>query len=161
MSANPFLSADESLVDLRCSAVVLRVASVLLVRRPGDDWVLPGGRPRNGETVRSCVRRETFEETGLHVTPTRCAFVGEAIAPDGARRTVDLVFLAEATPEELSRPLVGESGSVPEWVALADLPSLRMLPPIGGYLPALRRSPRESAAYLGNLWRPWPEGAGS
>lgn len=100
-------------------------------------------------------------ETGVTVTPTRCAFVGEAIAPDGTRRTVDLVFLAEATPEEMSRPLVGESGSIPQWVALADLPSLRMMPPIGGYLPALRRSPEQSAAYLGNLWRSWPLETGS
>lgn len=152
------MAEDESLVDLRCSAVVLRGKSVLLVRRShdagDDDWVLPGGRPRPGETMRSCARRETFEETGLRVTPTRCALVGEAIEPGSGLRTVDLVFLTDVPPEDLARPLVGESGTAPEWVALPALPSLNLRPPIGGYLPALHRAPRESAAYLGNLWRP-------
>jgi len=151
------LQDDESLVDLRCSAVVMRGQWVLLVRRSHgeeDDWVLPGGRPRPGETMRSTARREVLEETGLRVTPTRCALVGEAIEPGSGLRTVDLVFLSDAAPGELARPLVGEPGTVPEWVALADLPSLRLRPPIGGYLPALQRAPQHSAAYLGNLWRP-------
>ena len=104
--------------------------------------------------MRSTARREVLEETGLRVTPTRCALVGEAIEPGSGLRTVDLVFLSDAAPGELARPLVGEPGTVPEWVALADLPSLRLRPPIGGYLPALQRAPQHSAAYLGNLWRP-------
>lgn len=158
VSATPPLQDDESLVDLRCSAVVLSGSCVLLIRRwhgaGGDDWVLPGGRPRAGETMRSTARREVLEETGLRVTPTRCALVGEAVEPGSGLRTVDLVFLTDIPPDELTRSLVGEADTVPEWVALADLPSLRLRPPIGGYLPALQRAPQQSAAYLGNLWRP-------
>jgi ADP-ribose pyrophosphatase YjhB (NUDIX family) len=52
-------------VDVRCSAVVFRDQDVLLVRRlrdGDDDWVLPGGTPRSGESMAACARRETLDE---------------------------------------------------------------------------------------------------
>lgn len=156
------LAEDESLVDLRCSVVVTRRAQVLLVQR-GDhadgDWVLPGGRPRAGESMASCARREAQEETGLRVNPTRCAFVGEVIAPHDGARTVELIFLASTTFDDReAAPIVGEPGTRPAWVNLAELPGLRLRPPIGGYLPALIRGTAGTAPYLGNLWRPADRG---
>jgi 8-oxo-dGTP diphosphatase len=47
-------------VELRCSAIVVRERTVLLVHRVGsgaDDWVLPGGTPRPGESMAACARR--------------------------------------------------------------------------------------------------------
>jgi 8-oxo-dGTP diphosphatase len=38
-------------IDLRCSTILLRDESVLLIHRTydgADDWVLPGGTPREG-----------------------------------------------------------------------------------------------------------------
>ena len=84
-------------VDVRCSAVVFRGDAVLLVHRAkdgADDWVLPGGTPRPGESMAACAQRETLEETGLPVDPGRVAFVLETMAPESWRRMVDLVFLA-------------------------------------------------------------------
>ena len=100
---------------MRCSAVVFRDESVLLVRRDraGEtDWVLPGGTPRRGESTASCVRREVEEETGLAVTVGNVAFVLEAGAPDGGRRTLDLVFTASAVDADASAANVG-TGSDP------------------------------------------------
>jgi 8-oxo-dGTP pyrophosphatase MutT (NUDIX family) len=40
--------------NIRCSAVVVRKHAVLLVHRTRDDlddWVLPGGSPREGESL--------------------------------------------------------------------------------------------------------------
>jgi len=143
-------------IDVRCSAVVFRGDSVLLVHRAhgdADDWVLPGGTPYPGESMAACAQRETLEETGLPVTPSRVAFVLESLAPGARRRMVDLVFLA-----------VGPAGREPEsqesqfearFVPLSVLPGLALRPPLAGYLRALRaRGPARTAAYLGNLWRP-------
>jgi hypothetical protein len=76
--------ADESMVNLRCSVVVIRGSDVLLLHRsaipedPHDgDWVLPGGRPRPGESMVACARRETVEETGLDVVVQGCLYVLE------------------------------------------------------------------------------------
>jgi ADP-ribose pyrophosphatase YjhB (NUDIX family) len=143
--------------DVRCSAVVFRDQKVLLVRRTrdtGDDWVLPGGTPRPGESMAGCARRETLEETGLAVEATRIAFVVESQGPRAGLHTVDLVFLATlSVPGQLPRS--AESDLVPEFVPLDLLHGIDLRPPVAGHLRGLHASrPARTAAYLGNLWRP-------
>lgn len=143
-------------IDMRCSVVAFRNDSVLLVHRnrdEADDWVLPGGTPRPGESMSSCARRETLEETGLPVEPSRVAFVLEALGPDDRRRIVDLVFLAAVAPR--GEPVPAEEGLRAVFVPLDALSGLTLRPPIAGHLRALRaRGPSRTAAYLGNMWRP-------
>lgn len=147
---------DPAEIDMRCSAVVFRDGRVLLVHRVRGgthDWVLPGGTPRPGESMASCARRETFEETGLPVVPGRIAFVLEALGPDERRRIVDLVFLASLAAG--GEPGPGENGLEAGFVPLSALPGLTLRPPLAGHLRALHaRGPARTAAYLGNLWRP-------
>jgi 8-oxo-dGTP diphosphatase len=143
-------------VDLRCSAIVFRDDTVLLVhrRRNGtDDWVLPGGTPRPGESMAACARRETLEETGLSVDPARVAFILEALGPGSTRRAVDLVFLAAA--DGPGEPGPREPDLEARFVPLSLLPGLDVRPPLAGHLRALHaRGGEPTAAYLGNLWRP-------
>lgn len=101
----------------------------------------------------ACARREMREETGMMADPTRVAFVLEALRPDGQRRTVDLVFIApDATGSQ--QPEQREPGLEPVFVSLAEVASLDLRPPLGGYLRGLRTRGVMCAAYLGNLWRP-------
>jgi 8-oxo-dGTP pyrophosphatase MutT (NUDIX family) len=162
---------EDSLVDLRCSVVVMRNGQILAVhRRAFGDWVLPGGRPREGEGMTTCAMRETMEETGLTVHPGRCLFVLEVTDPKERRRLVELVFAAEdADPRR--PPASREPGRFPEFVTLQRLRGASMHPPLAGYLGGLmggagpgnggRRgrvsagtTPEAGAPYLGNLWRP-------
>lgn len=146
---------DDDPVDLRCSVVVVREGRILAVQRGRtDDWVLPGGRPRAGESMQSCARRETHEETGLHVQPMRCAFIAEVINPEDALRIVELIFVAEPLGRGTALELSGEPGNTPHWLALDELRRVHLQPPIAGYLPALVRGAEATGAYLGNLWRP-------
>jgi 8-oxo-dGTP diphosphatase len=143
--------------DVRCSAVVFRDHKVLLVRRArdaGDDWVLPGGTPRPGESMAGCARRETLEETGLAVEATRIAFVVESQGPRTGPRTVDLVFLATpSVPGQLPRS--AESDLFAAFVPLDLLHEIDLRPPVAGHLRGLHAiRPARTAAYLGNLWRP-------
>ena len=141
-------------IGIRCSVATFRGDSILLVHRnwdDADDWVLPGGTPRPGESMTACARRETLEETGLRVDPSRIAFVLEALGDN--RRSVDLVFLASCPPRGGSG--LAEEGLDAMFVPLGALPGLRLRPPIAGYLRALHaRGPARAAAYLGNLWPP-------
>ena len=145
-------------IDLRCSAIVFRDDTVLLVHRSRngtDDWVLPGGTPCPGESMAACARRETLEETGLSVDPARVAFVLEALGPGSARRTVDLVFLA--TADGHGDPEPREPDLEARFVPLGLLPRIDVRPPLAGHLRALHaRGGEPTAAYLGNLWRPPP-----
>ncbi len=146
-----------AVADVRCSAVVFRDEKVLLVRRArdaGNDWVLPGGTPRPGESMAGCARRETLEETGLAVQATRIAFVVESQGPRAGLRTVDIVFLAaQSVPGELPRS--PESDLFAAFVPLDLLHEIDLRPPVAGHLRGLHVSrPGRTAAYLGNLWRP-------
>lgn|SRR5574337_1011115 len=147
------ISIEDSLVELRCSVAVVRGDAVLLVQRPDrGDWVLPGGRPHPHEGMASCARRETREETGLDVYPSRCGLVLEVNDPLVGRRIVELIFVAEEFDTVTS--LTGEPGRRPVWVAWDELKTLTLHPPIAGFLPDLRRG--GYARYLGNLWRREP-----
>ena len=143
--------------DVRCSAVVFHGEEVLLVGRVrdgGNDWVLPGGTPRPGESMAACARRETLEETGLAVEPARIAFVLESQGPRSGLHTVDLVFLATASVPG-QEPRSSEPDLTARFVPIGLLPHLDLRPPMAGHLRGLhaRRTVR-TAAYLGNLWRP-------
>lgn len=143
-------------VNVRCSAVVFRNDSVLLLRRQRNevtDWVLPGGTPRAGESVASCARREVAEETGLRVTVDRVVLLLEASNSEEDLHLLDIVFSANevdpgARPEEL------EAGLMPIFYPLSEINALPMRPPIAGHLRGMYTHPGTGAAYLGNLWRP-------
>jgi 8-oxo-dGTP diphosphatase len=158
---------DRAQVDVRCSVIVFREDNVLLVHRArdgADDWVLPGGTPRPGESMAACARREATEETGLSADPSRIAFVLETLGPQDHRRMVDLVFLA--TDPVRGEPEAKEEGMEARFVPLRMLSGLVLRPPIAGHLRGLHPGGRtRTAAYLGNLWRPergdpsWAPGA--
>jgi len=144
-------------LELRCSAVIVRKQAVLLIHRTGsgaDDWVLPGGTPRQGESMAACARREVREETGLQVDPTRVAFVLEVLGPDSGPRTVDIVFSA-ADPAPSQQPEELEPGLEPAFVAVDAIHELDLRPPLAGHLRAMLGQRGELyAPYLANLWRP-------
>lgn len=152
-------ATDGVLVELRCSVALIKNNQVLLLHRtahPGrdadGDWVLPGGHPADGESMRSCAARETHEETGLRVDVGRCLFVYEVVGPTEIGRRVELVFAA--TTSNLDELGPRETDRHPELVNLDDLPALDLRPPLAGYLRGLSWPQPAGAAYLGNLWRP-------
>ena len=152
------LRPDEPTVELRCSVLVRRDAEVLLVhrsRRPelreDGDWVLPGGRPRRGESLLACARRKAAEETGLDVVVRRCLFILEVNGPDHGGRLVELVFAAQALPG--AEPVASQPHRHPCFVRLSDLQHLRLRPPLAGYLRGMPPGRLSGAAYVGNLWR--------
>jgi 8-oxo-dGTP diphosphatase len=149
-------SVDDTLVELRCAVAIVRKDAVLLVQRHDrGDWVLPGGRPRPHESMGSCVRRETREETGLEINPVGCAFVLEVNDPQNHRRIVEMVFFADEF--DTAATLTGEPGRQPVWVSWDELKGVTLNPPIAGFLPDLSRRTSKYARYLGNMWRPGPD----
>ncbi|MGH3125796.1 MAG: NUDIX hydrolase [Streptosporangiaceae bacterium] len=119
-----------------------------------DNWVLPGGTPREGESMAACARREVREESGLLVDPARVAFVLEVIGPAGATRTVDMVFHATES-EPNTAPEVREAGMMPVFVPVEQVQELDLRPPVAGHLRGLLNGGgRRYAPYLANLWRP-------
>ncbi|MDO4612594.1 MAG: NUDIX domain-containing protein [Actinomycetaceae bacterium] len=82
------------------SAVIMRNACghVLMVRKRGTTrFILPGGKPAQGEDASAAALREVREETGVTLAPgdLECLGTWEAAAANEAdRRVVGTVFLA-------------------------------------------------------------------
>lgn len=143
-------------IELRCSAIIVRQQAVLLIHRTYDDvndWVLPGGTPRAGESMAACARREVREEAGLRVDPARVAFVLEVVGPGSGPRTLDIVFAAtESVP---GPPETLEPGLEPLFVPVDQIGELNLRPPLAGHLRGMLSQRRDRyAPYLANLWRP-------
>ena len=125
-----------------------RVAAYALIVRGGTDdrqvlltrlaphirfegWALPGGGIDHGEEPRAALRREIYEETGLHAEPGRIVDVHSThftgARPDGLVEDyhgIGLIFEAELEPD--SRDVephvvdVGGSTDLAAWVPLAE-----------------------------------------
>ncbi len=126
---------------LAAYAVLLRGGDVLLARLAPQiafqGWTLPGGGVDHGEHPRDAVRREVYEEAGLHAEPGRLLDVYShhytGARPDGLVEDfhgVALIFEAEVLAE--SREVephvtdVGGSTDLAAWVPLAEASSLSL-----------------------------------
>ena len=113
------------------AAVIQDAQGRILVQRRTDDgtWGLPSGAIDPGETPAQAVVREVYEETGLHVIPTRIrALVGGGdfrfTYPNGdVAEYVAIIFDCALLGGELAM-LDGESMEL-RWVTPADMPILR------------------------------------
>jgi ADP-ribose pyrophosphatase YjhB (NUDIX family) len=127
-----------------------RVAAYALLRR-GDElllsrlaphvrfrgWTLPGGGVDHGEHPREALRREIYEEAGLHAEPGRLLDVYHAhytgARPDGLvedYHAIALIFEAELLPEsrDVEPHVVDVGGSTDHaaWVPLAEARTLSL-----------------------------------
>jgi ADP-ribose pyrophosphatase YjhB (NUDIX family) len=116
-------------------ALVLRDGAILLARLspevPFEGWTLPGGGVDHGEHPRDALRREIYEETGLHAEPGRLLDVHSThytgARPDGLvedYHAIGLIFSAEILPEshgtEPHVTDIGGSTDLAAWVPLAE-----------------------------------------
>ncbi len=130
---------------------------VLLVKHSnGGVWVAPGGAIDPGETPQDAVVREVWEETALHVEPTR--FLGSFGGPEFLVRYAngDETSYVMATYE--CRRITGEPKPDLEetletrWVAASELAALPLAPWARLILPTLMR--RLGAWVPPVTWRP-------
>lgn len=141
---------------MRVAAAIVRGDGILLVKHAKDNreyYMLPGGGLRWGESLEEALCRETEEETGLWVQAGRLLCVSETIYPDGSRHIVHLVFEGIERGGEIRPPLDTRVKGA-EFIALRDLGSVELLPPINEFLRrACREDFSEGGAYLGSLWK--------
>jgi len=93
------------LVPAAAAAIFDEGGNVLLTRRADNGlWCLPGGEMEPGESLSNTVIRETFEETGLRVTPEQPVGVYSLPHPyytGQGRHVIGFVFLCRVVGGDL------------------------------------------------------------
>lgn len=113
------------------AALVFRDGRLLLGQRrksPGaNTWQCPGGLLEHGESVFECARRETLEETGVHVHNLRYGPYTNNRFSDGSQHTVTLYVLADYMSGDVSSR-EPERANHWQWVDVTALPQPLFLP---------------------------------
>ncbi len=97
---------------------------VLMQNRVSKDWPglsFPGGHVEWGESFTDSVIREVREETGLTIAHPRLCGIKDWMRKDGTRYMV----LCYRTEEWSGQVVSSEEGEM-QWVAISDLPTLKL-----------------------------------
>ena len=74
---------------LSVGAILVRDGEVLIVKRGAEPglgrWSVPGGAVELGESIEDAIKRETVEETGLTVSPSKLVGYHEYVGRDADR----------------------------------------------------------------------------
>ena len=92
-----------------------------------DWWSLPGGIVESGERLEDGLRREVFEETGLHVEVSSIATVFERIMRDDAGECEYHYVLVDFYCTPLSTKIqAGSDSKQAQWFAFDELDQLQL-----------------------------------
>lgn len=85
-------------IRIRGCALVIENGKLLLVQqlvptRKTPVWLPPGGEVQLGETAQDAAKRETFEETGIKIQPSRLVALHEFIEPPF--HAIEFYFISE------------------------------------------------------------------
>ena len=107
------------------------------IRKDQDEnagkWIGIGGHLEENESPEECIRREAFEEAGLHLSGLRLRGILTFILPDWGNE-LTFLYTAHAEPGELPECSEG----VLEWVPLDRIPDLPLWEGDRIFLPLLR-----------------------
>lgn len=116
-------------------ALIVKNDHVLMLRKDGgvrgEGFALPGGSQDAGETLHEALKRECFEELGVHVEVLDLLHVADFFKqkrtePPSTRHQVEFLFGCSVPPDYRPgngpRPDRTQIGVV--WVPLGDLPGL-------------------------------------
>ncbi len=113
--------------ELGIGAIVVRDGSILLVKRGNEpyqgEWSVPGGRVERGESLKSAVKREVLEETGISIAVGDLCYHFEYIAEDDSYHYIVLDYFGFYLEGEVS---AGDDADDAQWISLDDLNQLQL-----------------------------------
>ena len=130
-------ASDEYICDLRTVAVLVKDNKILVQRdRNGNEYALPGGHVKIGETLEDGLIRETMEEMGVRIKCNRLLWSEECFWEWNGRQAHNLAFyyLIELC-DDLEIPENGEFVSQKDncdvvigWMPIEDIQKITIYP---------------------------------
>lgn len=125
------MSRQTHFPQLGVGAVVFHQQRILLVRRArppcAEQWAIPGGRVRAGETLQQAAEREILEETEIQIKATQPIFTFELIehSPEGVLEFHYVIIDLDA--EYLAgEPRAGDDAQEARWFKSDELSSINL-----------------------------------
>lgn len=105
-----------------CRAIIIEEGKILLSYEvKTDQWMLPGGGLEEDEEERTCVVRETAEETGFVITPSSCLLEIDEYYEEWKYVNRYFAGRIEAVCEKNLTEREKEVGMEPRWMPIADI----------------------------------------
>jgi 8-oxo-dGTP diphosphatase len=120
-------------IGVRPCAIIIKDKKVLCIEaKYGDDefYLFPGGGIEAEETMRECVIRETYEETGLNIKVKDVVYINDWIKDKKKNlRVINSFFLAEIVDgiEEIKTDDGGKVKSL-QWIDIKKLKNIDLRP---------------------------------
>lgn len=137
MERDWLFTTDEYICDLRTAAILVRDNKILVQRdRYGNEYALPGGHIKIGETLEDGLIRETKEEMGVNIKCNRLLWSEECFWKWNEKQVHTIVFyyLIELSENE-EIPDIGEFVSqkdncdvVIAWMPINELQNVIIYP---------------------------------
>lgn len=129
-------TADDRWFRYRTAAIIVEQGRVLFVGSPGAEFLYSvGGGVHMGETSEDCVRREVYEETGVHYEIDRLAVVSENFFRGNFSGTwgmhcqcLELYYIMKPQGKCAEGPGVPENGETLHWVPIEELKDANIKP---------------------------------
>lgn len=123
-------------IKLRCAAIIVRGAEVLLVRSlksPEELWIPPGGKFEEEDfSVFECAKREAYEESGVAVSINKLIGMNEIFDEEKKIFTIELFFLSEPFEGVTKNGYVFEKNNSekrsPKWFTAKELKMVKFSP---------------------------------
>lgn len=125
---------------IRAAVLIFNQDSLLLVKHVDPIsgftwWIPPGGGLEDGdESILDCAVREVYEESGLHVTPSRPVYFREFQERKAGVRHFEIYFTAESCRGEPSTENIAGNGPDEEfikevsWISRREISNLTVFP---------------------------------
>lgn len=93
MNKDWLFSTDEYICDLRTVAVLVKDNKILVQReKDGNEYALPGGHVKIGETLEDGLKRETIEEMGVKIECKRLLWSEECFWKWNGKQAHNIAF---------------------------------------------------------------------
>jgi 8-oxo-dGTP diphosphatase len=114
-------------------AVVFRENRVLLVKRGNppaeENWAIPGGSVRLGESLQAAAEREIFEETGIVIRAGAPLYIFDFIDRDETKRVRFHYVIVDLAGEYVSGKLqAGDDALAAKWVGSEEFGRMLVSP---------------------------------